>query len=189
MVKPVPVSMASRMVVWMRSTDGMARSSSDAAEGSGMCGVVILTLGPSRSQKASSATIDAISAPQPQRRGFSSTVKKRPVFVTDRQDRPGVERDQGADVDDLGGDAVVGEPLGRFECPGHHEGEGGDRAVAPLPDHTGRRPGCPTISPSGISALRGHQRLVLEEDTGSGSRIEAAMRPDDVLRAWRGRPP
>ena len=51
--------------------------------GNGMCGVVMRTHGPSRSQKASSPTIDAISAPQPQRRGFSSTVKNRPVLVAD----------------------------------------------------------------------------------------------------------
>ena len=49
----------------IRSTDGMAMSSSDSAAGSGMCGVVIRTTGPSRSQKASLATSEAISAPHP----------------------------------------------------------------------------------------------------------------------------
>ena len=43
------------------------------------------TIGPSRSQNSSSATIDEISAPQPQSRGFSSTVTSRPVFATSRR--------------------------------------------------------------------------------------------------------
>src|SRR5207253_3120619 len=50
--------------------------------GSGTWGVVMRTIGPSRSSKHSSATIEAISAPHPHRRGFSSTVNRRPVLLT-----------------------------------------------------------------------------------------------------------
>ena len=46
------------------------------------------------------------SAPHPQRRGFSSTVKNRPVFADRFQQRLRVERNQRPDVDDLRRDAV-----------------------------------------------------------------------------------
>ena len=44
---------------------------------------MIRTIGPSRSKKRSSATIEATSAPQPHSRGLSSTVTNRPVLPTD----------------------------------------------------------------------------------------------------------
>ena len=44
-------------------------------------GVVTRVSGPSRCQKHSSATMETISAPQPHRRGFSSTVNRRPVSM------------------------------------------------------------------------------------------------------------
>src|SRR5262249_51350051 len=71
-----------RTVSVIRSTEGTTWSSRASAAGSGMCGVVILTTGPRSEPNASSATIDAISAPQPHNRGFSSTVNSLPVFAT-----------------------------------------------------------------------------------------------------------
>src|SRR6266850_4060611 len=63
----------------MRATDGTTASSSWSAAGSGMWGVVIRTIGPLSAPKISSWMTEAISAPQPHSRGFSSTVKTRPV--------------------------------------------------------------------------------------------------------------
>jgi hypothetical protein len=63
----------------IRETVGRVSSSRPSAAGSGTWGVVIRTIGPSRSSKHSSAASEAISAPQPQRRGFSSTVNSRLV--------------------------------------------------------------------------------------------------------------
>ena len=120
-----------------RSTDGIARSSSSPAAGNGRCGVVIRTIGPSRFQNASSATIEATSAPHPQACGFSSTVNSRPVRHR-RQDGGHVERHEAAQVDHRGLDALGGEQLGRGHRPRHHQTERHDRAVAALAEHLRR---------------------------------------------------
>ena len=75
-------SKLSRTVWVMRVTDGSTWSSSASAAGSGMCGVVIRTGGPVSAPNASSTAMDTISAPHPHSRGFSSTVKSRPVRAT-----------------------------------------------------------------------------------------------------------
>ena len=120
-----------RTLSTMRAALGSARSSRWSAAGKGMCGVVMRTIGPSRSQKASSATIEAISAPQPQSRGFSSTVKSRPVFATEPKNGLRVERHKRAHVDDFRVDPMLAlQGLRRFERARDHQGERDDRAVA-----------------------------------------------------------
>ena len=101
----------------IRSTDGIAASSSASADGNGMCGVVTRTIGPSSAKNPSSATIDATSgAPAAQARVLLDG--DEPAGPADGvQDRGHVERHQRADVDHLGRDAVAGQHAPRPRAP------------------------------------------------------------------------
>jgi hypothetical protein len=137
-----------RMVSTMRPTEGSARSSSASAEGNGMCGVVMRTIGPSRSQNASSLTIET------------------PGLDRLLQDRLGVERHQRARVDHRRIDAVLGrKDLGRLERPRHHGGERHDGHVLALA-HDIRLPKRHHVLALGDLAFARVERLLLEEDDG-----------------------
>ena len=67
--------------------------------------------------------MEATVAPQPPWYGFSSTITSREVRATEASTVAHVERDQAAQVDDLGGDALRGELLGRGQRHRHGRGE------------------------------------------------------------------
>ncbi len=141
-----------------------------------MCGVVIRTTGPSRSKNASSATIEATSAPHPQSRGFSSTVTKRPVFATDARivvassgtsDRTSITS---ASIPSRASRSAASRAFGTIAPSA--------QIVTSLPGRsTLAEPSRSTISPSGTSPLLAYRTFGSTTITGSGSRTAAANSP------------
>jgi hypothetical protein len=168
----------------MRSTEGIARSSSEAAEGNGMCGVVMRTLGPSRSQKASSSTIDDLGAPTAQSRVLLDC--EEPAGLRNGiEDRPGVERDEGPQVDHLQRETLPGEPVSCLEGAWDHQSESGDGDIRAFPHHFGRPQLVDDLTVGDLRLAR-HERLVLEEDNRVGIADRGGHEPNDVGRGRRG---
>ena len=129
-----------------------------------MCGVVMRTIGPSRSQNSSSATIDAISAPQPHSRGFSSTVTSRPVFAT--SDRivcvsSGTSERTSTTVHEM--PCSFSRISAASSDSWHHRGERDDRAVLAVAQHV-RLAELVDVLAVGHLALHRIERLLLEEE-------------------------
>ena len=172
----------------MRSTDGIIRSSSESADASGMCGVVMRTIGPSRSQKPSSPAMATSSAPQPEHPGVLLHGEQPPGPAERLQHGRGVERHQRAHVDDLAVDAPLGQLLGGREGSAHHQAERDDRRVLALAAHPGRAE-LVHDRPVGDLALGRVEALVLEEEHRVVAADGGGHQAHHVLRASTGRPP
>src|SRR5207302_2307437 len=160
----------------MRATVGTTASSSWSAEGKGTCGVVILMIGPLRELKASSCMIEAISAPQPHRRGFSSTVNTRPVRADSASivfASSGTRQRTSITVTLIPSAASASAA---FSALGTIAASAMIVASAPVRS-TLAFPRGSTCSPSGTSPLFASRLLCSKNSTGSGSRIAAASRP------------
>src|SRR5690606_11120859 len=159
------------------STLGICASSKLSAAASGTCGVVIRTIGPSRSQNSSSATIDAISAPHPQSRGFSSTVTRRPVCATSSRI---VCVSSG--TSERTSTTVARMPCSFSRISAACIARGTISASAAIVTSSPRRstfalPSGSTCSPSGTSPFVAYSDFCSKNSTGSSSRIDAASRP------------
>jgi hypothetical protein len=103
-----------------QATDGVgdvSRSGSQArsrsgAYGGGVAAAPIRSIGASRSQKPSRATVAAISAPMPNGTTASWAMRSRLVLCTDSRIGCHVERRHRPQVDHLDGDALVAQALG-----------------------------------------------------------------------------
>ena len=161
-------------------------------------GVVMRTIGPSRSQNASSATIEATSAPHPHRRGFSSTVKSRLVLATDSR-----MQSVSSGTSDRTSMTSASIPSAA-SCSAASSARGTIRAsatiVTSLPSLTILAvPSSSTMSPapSGIVELHRIDRLVLEEHHRVGvahrgreqaDRVHGSRRRDDLDAGDHHRP-
>ena len=126
----------------------------------GVSGVAMRQASSRCSSPRSTATATTSPA-QPPVSGPSSTTTSRFVFATDPSDRLRVERADRAQVDDLGLDPLLGQPLGRGQALVHAAHGRDDRHVASFPAHrrlAERRGRAVHL------ALDGVQALVLEED-------------------------
>ena len=175
-----------RIVSTMRSTDGIARSSSAAADGSGMCGVVIRTIG----------RVEAVEALVGDDRGDLGAPAAQPRVLLDGEqaagladrgeDRRGVERDERAEVDDLGVDAVARRPAARPPRAPSAPSRPARRSSRPCRrGRSARSRACRRCSPSGTSPLIANSALCSQKMTGSGSRIGGRHQADHVGRRRR----
>src|SRR5882724_1936969 len=111
---------------------------------------------------------------------------EQPIGLRDRpEDRPRVQRNKRADVDNLAVNAVLGlELVGRLERPRYHQSERADGRVVARPHDLGRAEGVDDLA-VGHLALGGVERFVLEEDDGIGIADGRGEQPDDVARVRR----
>ena len=100
------------------------------------------------------------------------------------EDRGGVQRYQAAEVDDGHADALGRETVGRLQRPRHHQGQSHHGGIRSLPQHTGRSQLVDDLA-RGDLALRGVERLVLEQQHGIGIADRGGHQPDQVLRRGR----
>ena len=154
----------------------------------GCAGVVIRTIGPSRSKKRSSATIEATSAPQPHSRGLSSTVTNRPVLPTDS--RIVVASSGTSDRTSITSASMPSpaSPSAASNALGHHRAERRDRDVGSPPQHVGRAEPVDDLA-VGDLALARVQHLRLDDDDRVGIADGGREQPDHVHRGSTARPP
>ncbi len=110
----------------------------------------------------------ATSAPTPDCCQPSSIVSARPVFLHGSDDGLGVHRADGAEIDDLGLDAFLGEFFGGLQRVGHAHRPGDDGDVLALAHHARLADRHDIVVELRHFAGVAVEHLVLEEDDGIG---------------------
>ena len=96
----------------MSSRSGSQARSRSGAYGGGVAAAPIRSIGASRSQNPSRATVAAISAPMPKGTTASWAMRSRLVLCTESRTGADVEGGHRPQVDHLDGDPLVRHPLG-----------------------------------------------------------------------------
>ena len=147
----------------MSSRSGSQARSSSGAYGGGVAAAPTRSIGASRSQKPSRATVAAISAPMPKGTTASWAISSRLVLCTDSRTGSEVERRHRAQVDHLHRDALAGQLLGGGERLVHHPRHRHHRDVGAGP-HDGRPPDRHEVVGRRLRPLHPVEQPVLDED-------------------------
>ena len=154
-----------RMAAAILALDGVFSSSRFLAYGIGTFSPVTRSTGASRSSKALLGDLRPRSpSPSPAKPAPASSTTARCVFRTEPMMVLGVERPEGARVDDLDRDALLGELLGDLERPVEHAHVGDDRDVGALATDHRLAERDQEVRIVRHLALHGVERLALDED-------------------------